>query len=186
MLSAVSSTDAAATDAAAPPAWRELDSATCSIARTVALIGQPWMLLVLRDLFNGVRRFDELAEHLGVARNVLTRRLATLVEAGLVERRSYREEGQRARHEYRLTPAGRDLRPVLLALMAYGDAHFAGPAGPPLRVEHAGCGGAVQVRVECAGGHPIESDTRLTSKPGPGARRRTTITDQHHGAQVGR
>ena len=160
------------TAAAEPAAWRELDSGTCSIARTLALVGQPWTLLVLRDLFNGARRFDELADHLGIARNVLTRRLAGLVEAGLVERRSYREAGQRARPEYRLTPAGRDLRPVLLALMAYGDAHHAGADGPPMLLEHRGCGGTVQVRLECSKGHRIDPDTRLTSRTGPGARRR--------------
>jgi DNA-binding HxlR family transcriptional regulator len=151
---------------------RELDSATCSIARTLALIGEPWMLLVLRDVFNGVRRFDELADHLGIARNVLTRRLAALVDAGLVERSSYRQAGQRSRFEYRLTQAGRDLRPVLLALMAYGDTHYAGPAGPPLLVQHRDCGGTVRVRLECSNGHAIEPATRLTSTPGPGARHR--------------
>src|SRR5689334_12954959 len=147
------------------PRYRDLDSAACSIARTAALIGQPWMLLVLRDLFNGVRRFDELADHLGIARNVLTRRLATLVQAGLVRRVGYRPAGQRARHEYRLTPAGRDLRPVLLALMAYGDVHLAGPEGPPALVDHAGCGGAVRIALECEYGHRIDPDTRLTSLP---------------------
>jgi len=84
---------------------RELDSAVCSIARTMELIGHPWTLLVLRDLFNGVRRFDELADHLGIARNVLTRRLAGLVDAGW-SRRCPTRTGQRARHEYRLTRAG--------------------------------------------------------------------------------
>jgi DNA-binding HxlR family transcriptional regulator len=148
---------------------RELDSAVCSIARTMELIGHPWTVLVLRDLFNGVRRFDELADHLGIARNVLTRRLAGLVDAGLVEKVSYREPGQRARHEYRLTRAGWDLRPVLLAVMAYGDDHLAGPDGPPLRVGHADCGGQVLVRLECANGHPIDSDSRLRAIPGPGA-----------------
>ncbi|HEY2205237.1 MAG TPA: helix-turn-helix domain-containing protein [Pseudonocardia sp.] len=154
----------------AVPEPRELDSATCSIARTMALIGQPWTMMVLRDLFNGVRRFDELAEHLGIARNVLTRRLAVLVEAGLVERRSYREPGQRSRHEYRLTPTGRELRPVLLAVTEFGDRHLAGSDGPPMRIEHADCGGAVRVRVECERGHRIETGDRLHVRPGPGAR----------------
>ena len=151
---------------------REVDSSVCSIARTMELIGQPWTMLVLRDLFNGVRRFDELADHLGIARNVLTRRLATLVDAGLVEKRSYREPGQRARHEYRLTPAGRDLRPVLIAVMAYGDEHLAEEPGPPLRLEHAGCGGAVSVRLACSHGHDLASSDRLRSTPGPGIRYR--------------
>ena len=157
-----------------PTPWRELESGVCSIARTAELIGQPWMLLVLRDLFNGVRRFDDLAEHLSIARNVLSRRLAALVEAGVVQRTDYREPGQRARQEYRLTPAGWDLRPVLLAMMAYGDRHLTDPDGPPTLVDHAGCGGAVRVALECEYGHRIEPDTRLTGTPGPGARWRST------------
>jgi DNA-binding HxlR family transcriptional regulator len=149
---------------------RQQDSAVCSIARTMGLIGQPWTVLVLRDLFNGVRRFDDLTTHLGIARNVLTRRLTALVDDGLVERVSYREPGQRARHEYRLTPAGRDLRPVLLAVMAYGDAHLAGLAGPPVHLEHAGCGGEVGVRVTCSRGHEIAPADRLRTRRGPGTR----------------
>src|SRR5439155_26101751 len=129
-----------------------------------------WTVLVLRDLFNGLRRFDELADHLGVARNVLARRLASLVEHGLVERVEYREPGQRARHEYRLTPEGRDLRPVLLTLMDYGDRHFAGQDGPPLRLLHRDCGGSVAVRLECTEGHVLGSDARLVPDVGPGAR----------------
>src|ERR1700726_2577047 len=82
------------------------DSDTCSIARTLALIGDRWALLVLRDVANGVGRFDELAGHLGVARNVLSGRLARLAEAGLVDRTAYREPGARERHEYRLTGSG--------------------------------------------------------------------------------
>ena len=97
------------------------------MARTAEVVGDGWTVLVLRDLFNGVRRFDDLAAHLGIARNVLTRRLAALVEEGIVERVPYREPGARERHEYRLTAAGRDLRPVLLAMLAWGDAHRAGP-----------------------------------------------------------
>jgi DNA-binding HxlR family transcriptional regulator len=151
---------------------RELDSTACSIARTMRLIGHPWTMLVLRDLFNGMHRFDELAEHLGIARNVLTRRLATLVDAGLVARRSYREPGQRARQEYRLTQAGLDLRPVLIAVMAYGDEHLAGPEGPPVQLEHAGCGAPVTVRLQCGHGHPIEPADRIRTRPGPGARMR--------------
>lgn len=149
--------------------FRELDSGVCSIARTMSVIGQPWTILVLRDLFNGMRRFDDLVDHLGIARNVLTRRLAALVEAGIVEKHSYREPGQRARQEYRLTPAGRDLRPVLVALMDYGDTHLAGPAGAPVRLTHADCGGAVRVQLTCENGHTLETADRLRLRPGPGA-----------------
>lgn len=148
---------------------RELDSTRCSVARTAALVGDAWTVLVLRDLFNGIRRFDDLAVHLHIARNVLTRRLAHLTDAGLVDRVPYREPGRRVRHEYRLTAAGRDLRPVILAMLAYGDTHLAGPEGPPMRVEHVGCGAPVHVALHCAEGHLVEPDTRLRTVPGPGA-----------------
>src|SRR5215469_6678961 len=125
--------------------YSDYDSDACSIARTLALIGDRWTLLVLRDVANGVRRFDELAGHLGVARNVLSGRLARLAEAGLVERAAYREPGARERFEYRLSLAGRDLMPVLLAFMAWGDSLLAGPEGPPAIVTHAGCGAPIRV-----------------------------------------
>lgn len=141
------------------------------MARTAAAVGDPWSVLVVRDLFNGIRRFDDLAAHLGIARNVLTRRLAALVAAGVAERIPYREPGRRERHEYRLTEAGRDLRPVILAMLAWGDEHRAGEDGPPVRVEHAGCGAPVHVELRCADGHRIGPDSRLRSVPGPGARR---------------
>ncbi len=150
--------------------WSATNSTRCSVARTTAVVGDAWSVLVLRDLFNGVRRFDDLARHLGIARNVLTRRLGGLVEAGVVERVPYREPGRRERHEYRLTPAGRDLRPVVLAMLAWGDAHRADPEGPPMRVEHAECGAPVRVELRCAAGHPIEPGTPLRAVPGPGAR----------------
>jgi DNA-binding HxlR family transcriptional regulator len=150
---------------------RELDSTRCSVARTAALVGDAWTVLVLRDLFNGIRRFDDLAQHLGIARNVLVRRLTTLVDAGLVDRVPYREPGRRERHEYRLTPAGRDLRPVILAMLQYGDRHLADADGPPVRVEHVGCDAPVHVEVRCAEGHLVDGGTRLRNVPGPGARR---------------
>jgi len=148
--------------------WREHDSARCSVARTASVVGDGWTVLVLRDLFNGIRRFDDLATRLGIARNVLTRRLAGLVQEGVVVRVPYREAGHRQRHEYRLTDAGRDLRPVVLAMLTWGDAHRAGPEGPPMRVEHAGCGAHVQVELHCSDGHAIDPGTRLRAIPGPG------------------
>lgn len=151
--------------------WKELDSARCSVARTAEVVGDSWSVLVLRDLFNGIHRFDELAAHLGVARNVLTRRLTTLIDSGVVVRVPYREPGRRERHEYRLTQAGRDLLPVILAMLAWGDTYRAGADGPPMTVEHRECGAPVHVELRCAEGHEIERGTRLRSVPGPGARR---------------
>lgn len=151
--------------------WSELDSTRCSVARAASVIGDAWTVLVLRDLFNGIRRFDDLAAHLGIARNVLTRRLTALVADGIVVRVPYREPGRRERQEYRLTAAGRDLLPVILAMLAWGDAHRAGEDGPPMRVEHVECGTAVHVELRCAQGHLVAPSTRLRAVPGPGARR---------------
>jgi len=148
------------------------DSDTCSIARTLALVGDRWTLLVLRDVVNGVGRFDELADHLGIARNVLSARLARLAEVGLVERTAYREPGARERHAYRLTGPGRELVPILLAFMAWGDRHLAGPDGPPAVVRHTDCGAPVRVSLSCADGHELGPRPRLTVEPGPGSRER--------------
>src|SRR5215472_16875433 len=109
----------------------------CSVARPLAFLGERWALLVLRDLFLGRRRFEEFQESLGVASNVLSQRLATLVEEGIVERRRYSEHPER--FEYRLTQKGRDLQPVLLALLAWGNQYTTGPAGPPIETVHTEC-----------------------------------------------
>jgi len=146
--------------------WTDFDSSTCSIARSLDVLGDRWTLLVLRDLANGVRRFADLQEHLGVARDVLSRRLAALVEAGVVARRAYQEPGERTRSEYLLTAAGRELQPVLIALMDWGDRHLAGAEGPPMRVEHVDCGAVVHARLTCAEGHHVGGrDVRLVPQP---------------------
>ena len=148
------------------------DSDTCSIARTLAIVGDRWTLLVLRDVANGVGRFDELAGHLGVARNVLAGRLARLVEVGLAERIAYREPGARERYEYRLSGPGRELVPILLAFMRWGDRHLAGPEGPPAVVRHADCGAPVRISLTCEDGHELGDRPRLRVEPGPGGRMR--------------
>jgi DNA-binding HxlR family transcriptional regulator len=150
--------------------WADYDSTVCSVARTVEVLGDRWTLLVLRDVFNGIRRFADLSSHLGIARDVLAKRLAALVEEGLITRVPYREPGARTRYEYRLTDAGRELRPLLLALLEWGDRYRCDPAGPPAQLFHAECGAPVRVEVRCAEGHEIGPRTHLTAKPGPGSR----------------
>ncbi|MCL2583911.1 MAG: helix-turn-helix transcriptional regulator [Streptosporangiales bacterium] len=150
------------------------DSGTCSIARTMELIGDRWTILVLRDVANGVRRFDELAGHLGIARNVLSSRLARLSDAGLVERTAYREPGARERLEYRLTGPGRELIPVLIVIMQWGDRHLSGPEGPPVVVRHDDCGAPVRTTLTCAEGHELGDRPRLRLEPGPGSRVRSS------------
>lgn len=156
--------------------YYDYESGACSIARTLEQIGDRWVLLILRDVANGVRRFDQLADHLGIARNVLSRRLATLTSAGLVTRTAYRDEGSRERHEYRLSEAGRELIPILLAFMGWGDRHLAGPDGPPALPVHARCGAPVRVSVTCEAGHDLGERPHLHLEPGPGSRVRAGTT----------
>ncbi|MBN9621264.1 MAG: helix-turn-helix transcriptional regulator [Actinobacteria bacterium] len=135
------------------------------------MVGDRWTLLVLRDLVNGIRRFDDLARHLGVARDLLARRLTRLVEAGVVERRPYQEPGRRTRYEYGVTAAGLEPRPVLIALAQWGDRYLSGPAGPPTEIRHDGCGATVHLAVECTAGHRIEDGAELRMVALPAARR---------------
>ena len=127
---------------------------TCSIARSLAVAGEPWSPLVLRDVWVGINRFDDIQRDLGIARNVLRDRLSRLVDEGLLERRPYQERPPRS--EYRLTQKGRDLWPVLHALLRYGDRWYA-PDGPPRRIVHGECGGEADDRRICTKcGEPLE------------------------------
>lgn len=146
------------------------DPEWCSIARTLELVGEKWSLVVLRDVFSGVRRFDDLHRRLGAPRQVLSARLASLVDAGVLRREPYREPGQRTRYEYRLTPMGFDLYPVLVALLRWGDRHLDQPTGgPTLELTHRGCGEPVDPVLRCRGGHEIDSARDVVPVPGPGA-----------------
>lgn len=120
----------------------------CSIARTLGLIGERWSLLVLRDAFYGLKRFEDFQYDLGIARNILTDRLAKLVENGLLERRLYEERPPR--YEYKLTPKGRDLLPVLLSLMRWGDRWETPGDEPPVKLVHHTCGNATHPVSSCA------------------------------------
>jgi len=125
---------------------REYDQ-VCSIARTLEVLGERWTLLVIRDVFNGRRRFDQIQENLGVARNVLSTRLALLVDEGILEKRPYQQRP--ARYEYFLTEKGLDLWPVMISLLDWGDHHLSVDAGPPMLIRHKRCGGRVDGRGYC-------------------------------------
>ncbi len=118
----------------------------CSVAGALSVIGDPWTLLILRDAFNGVRRFDDWQARLGVARNVLAARLKALVGHGVMETRLYSERPPR--REYVLTPKGRDLLPVLLTLKAWGDQHVYGSVGTPVSFTHS-CGAELAPELVC-------------------------------------
>jgi DNA-binding HxlR family transcriptional regulator len=118
----------------------------CSIARTLEIVGEKWALLAVREIFLGNRRFDEMVRRTGAPRDTMAARLRALVGAGILERRPYSDHP--ARFEYFLTPAGRDLYPVILTLMRWGDRHLAGDDGPPLVLEHH-CGHRLSAQVVC-------------------------------------
>ncbi len=139
----------------------------CSIARPLAILGERWTLLVLRDVLLGRRRFDEIQASLGVATNVLSQRLATLTDEGILERRRYSEHPER--FEYRLTEKGLDLQPVLSAILTWGDRYTTGPEGPPLEQVHTGCGHSFHAVQTCSacGEQVVPRDVHV--RPGPGA-----------------
>jgi DNA-binding HxlR family transcriptional regulator len=153
-------------------AWQlEYDTANCNIAAALDVVGEKWTFLVLREAFNGVRRFDEMQRRTGAPRQVLSSRLARLVADGILRKTPYREEGQRPRSEYRLTEKGIDLFPVIAALLAWGDKYAAWPGGPAVELTHRDCGAPVFLELACSEGHVLGSAREVTPVPGPGARR---------------
>ena len=118
--------------------WDGLADEECSLARSLAVVGDRWTLLILREAFLRVRRFDAFQARLGIARRVLTERLAGLVADGVLERVAYQQRPER--FEYRLTDKGLALYPVILALVHWGDAFYADDNGPPVLHRHKGCG----------------------------------------------
>jgi DNA-binding HxlR family transcriptional regulator len=128
----------------------------CSVARTLEIVGEKWALLAVREVFLGNRRFDEMVRRTGAPRDTMSARLRSLVSAGILERRQYSEHP--VRYEYRLTAAGRELYPVILTLMRWGDDHLAGEDGPPMVVEHGGH--RIVATVVCeACGEPVDART---------------------------
>jgi len=145
----------------------DYDNQVCSIAGALAVVGERWSLLIVRDVMLGMRRFDEIQADLGIARNVLQTRLSRLTEQGVLERRLYQERPPR--YEYRLTEKGLDLWPTVVSLMQWGDAHVTADGARPTVLEHRGCGGAVDEHRIC-----IRCGARLSIRdvravPGPGA-----------------
>ena len=139
----------------------------CSVAQCLEVIGEWWSMLIVRDAFLGVRRFDEFQSRLGISRNILTTRLTSLVDAGVLQKVLYQERPPR--HEYRLTDKGRDLWPVLTTMREWGD-KWAAPEGAPLEVVHAACGEVMEMSHTCSAcGEAVESRS-VRARPGPGAR----------------
>ena len=146
---------------------RLYEDQTCSIARSLEVIGERWTLLVLRDAFLGVRRFDDFQRSLGIARNVLTARLGRLVDEGVLERVAYQERPER--FEYRLTDKGLDLWPIIMSLLQWGDRHYPAEKGRPRVIRHRDCGGEVTRHLTCDKCSAELGPRDVVAEPGPGA-----------------
>lgn len=143
--------------------WKDLPNENCSLARSLAVIGDRWTLLVLRDAFLRIRRFEDFQASLGIARRVLAERLAKLVDEGILEKHPYQQRPER--YEYRLTPKGLDLYPVILSLVHWGDHHYAGKDGPPVLHRHKGCGHDFRSVMTCSEcGEPVGA-TEVEARP---------------------
>ncbi|GLZ29501.1 hypothetical protein Lesp02_16910 [Lentzea sp. NBRC 105346] len=141
----------------------QLAELPCTVARPAALLGERWMLLLLRQVFLGTRRFEDFQSAMDISRSVLADRLGVLVDEGVLRRVPYAHEG-RTRHEYRLTEKGLDLYPVLVALRTWGERWMAPDEGEQFSLHHKDCGGDVQAKVECTecGASLTARDVRVT------------------------
>lgn len=154
--------------------WQELARETCSVARTLSVIGDRWTILILRECFRGVSRFDDFLRRLEIPRRVLAARLKKLVDKGVLRRQPYQPHARR--FDYLLTDKGRDLQAVILVLLAWGDRHMA-PDGPPLLVRHDGCGAVFTPTLSCSAcDRPIRPGS-VTTERGPGAAPRTEVRE---------
>jgi DNA-binding HxlR family transcriptional regulator len=144
------------------PQRTSFETYDCSIARTMAVLGEPWTALILRDLFIGVTRFDALHTHLGVSRKVLALRLGRLVNDEIVAKRAYAERPER--FDYLLTDKGWQLCDILLAISAWGDRWTMTGTGPPALIRHRRCGHPTTAEIRCSGcGQPLHAaDTEVT------------------------
>lgn len=146
--------------------WTQLPEQPCLIARSVAILGDRWTMLILRDCFAGLRRFDQFQTSLGISRTIVTDRLNLLVAEGVLEKRPYQQNPPR--HEYRLTAKGRDLYPVLLAIFDWGRQHYPLKDGLPVIHTHKSCGHAFTPVSTCShcGEQVSAHDVSATRGPG--------------------
>jgi len=136
--------------------WEELPQQQCSIARSLSVIGDRWTLLILSDCFLGVRRFETFRERLGISRTILSDRLNLLERENVVRKQAYQEKP--TRYEYKLTDKGRELYPVILSLVKWGDSHYADEAGIPIVVNHNTCGHDFHAQMTCSEcGEPVNA-----------------------------
>jgi DNA-binding HxlR family transcriptional regulator len=151
----------------------------CSVAQCLEVVGEWWSMLIVRDAFLGVTRFEDFRRRLGISRNILQQRLATLVDAGVLVRVPYSEHPPR--YDYRLTDKGRDLWPVLTTMRQWGD-RYAAPSGPPLEVTHNACGSTADAVLVCRScGEPI-GPRDVRAAPGSGREASALLPQPSHRA----
>jgi DNA-binding HxlR family transcriptional regulator len=138
---------------------------TCSVARTLSVVGDRWTMLIIRDAFLGIRRFDALLEDLAMTPHRLSDRLRRLVEDGILIRVEYQKRPRR--FEYRLTDKGRDLYPLIVAMMAWGDRWAAGSKGAPVQLVHRACGHAITPALTCPHCKEKIEPRMMSARPGP-------------------
>jgi DNA-binding HxlR family transcriptional regulator len=148
--------------------WEDLAAEPCSVARTVAVIGDRWTLLILRDCFLGVRRFEAFQARLGISRTIIAERLTLLVDEGVLAKVAYQDRP--VRHEYRLTDKGLALHPVVMSIVHWGDRFYAGEAGAPLLHRHKACGHDFHPEMTCSECGEAVGPRDVEPHPGPGAR----------------
>jgi DNA-binding HxlR family transcriptional regulator len=161
--------------------WKDVPREPCPVGSALELFGDRWSVLIIRDVMNGVRRFDELVEHLGVSRATLSDRLGRLVEAGLIERSDYTDARGRVRAEYRMTAKGWDLRFVLIALREWGDRHVIGAGREPLRLVDRGSGRDVRLALVDTGSGAVVDPRHVQLTPGPGFRSKDAASNAQAG-----
>jgi len=147
--------------------WDDLAAEPCSASRALAVIGDRWTLLVLRDCFLGVRRFEAFQARLGISRTIIAERLKRLTDAGVLARTAYQERP--TRYEYRLTEKGLALHPVVMAIVHWGDRFYAGEAGAPLLHRHKGCGHDFHPVMTCSECGEAVGARDVETRAGPGA-----------------
>jgi DNA-binding HxlR family transcriptional regulator len=155
--------------------WSDIGKTSCSVARSLSVVGDRWTLLILREAFLGTRRFADLQSHLGATRHLVADRLRKLVENGIFDRVKYQDRP--TRFEYRLTEKGRDLYPVIAALLGWGDRWMADEAGPPLTLVHRACGREMHPDLCCSACGERVDARDVVPRPGPALRRGANLEE---------
>ena len=156
--------------------WNEIDTMTCSIARTLSVIGDRWTMLIIRDVFLGIRRFEAIQRDLRLTSHRLSDRLRKLVRDGILKRVAYEEHPRR--FEYRLTEKGIDLYPLIVVMIGWGDRWMAGREGTPVELVHRPCGYSIKPELVCPSCKSKIEPREMSARPGPALRDRAAIGHQ--------